>query len=312
MPKIVLLDSATLGLPEDIQSFKDFGEFSSYERTRPHEIVQRAKDAEIIITNKCQITKEIMVKLPRLRYIGELATGVNNINLAYAKSTGIAITNVPAYSTKSVAQQVFALLLELTNSTGLHSDSVHKGDWEKCPDFCYWLKPPVELSGKTFGIIGYGSIGQEVEKIARSLGMDILASTRHPEKYRRSFVSTEEIFKKSDVVSIHTPLTEETKGMVDKKLLSAMKPTAYLINTSRGPVINEKDLADALNRNTIAGAGLDVLSTEPPKDNPLLSAKNCIITPHISWASTEARKRLLHEVKENLRAFLEGKIRNVL
>ena len=254
-------------------------------------------------------------RLPNLKYIGVLATGYNVVDTAAAKEKNIVVTNVPAYSTISVAQTAFSLLFELTHHAGHHSDAVRNGRWSSSKDFTFWDFPLVELAGKNFGIIGFGNIGQAAAQAAAAFGMNILVSTRTPKPFNHPirYVETETIFKESDVVSLHSPLTDETKHLVNQRTLALMKHSAFLINTSRGGLIDEPALAAALNAGTIAGAGLDVLSSEPPTgNNPLLSAKNCIITPHIAWASFEARRRLMAVAVENVRSFIDGRPVNVV
>lgn len=315
--KIVVLDGYTMN-PGDLSwdELKSLGECFIYDRTPKELVLTRAADAEIVLTNKVVLNKEVIELLPRLRYIGVLATGYNVVDIEEAKRRGIIVTNVPDYSTMSVAQLTFALLLELTHHVGIHSDSVRRGDWTKCPDFCYWLTQLVELDGLTMGIIGYGRIGRAVAKIARAFGMNVIAYSRRLKNEvdeNARFAEVNEIFKTADVVSLHCPLTQETEKIVNGDRLSLMKPTAFLINTGRGGLVDEAALAEALNNGHIAGAAVDVLSTEPPSaSNPLLTAKNCIITPHIGWTTRAARQRLLKTVVENIRAFLNGKPINVV
>jgi len=314
---IVILDGYTLN-PGDLDwsSVNKLGKTSVYDRSGPDEVVDRAQDADAVLVNKVVLNEAILNQLPRLKYIGVCATGYNNIDLNAANKRGIIVTNVKAYGPASVAQHTFALLLALVNHTELHSQSVFKGDWAASSDFCYWKTPLVELSGKTLGLIGLGDIGTHVAKIAVAFGMKVIAYRKNPGRTQQEeikMVSLETVFKESDVISLHCPLTDETKNMVNADSLSRMKPTSYLVNTGRGPLINETDLAEALKNKTIAGAALDVLSSEPPeKDNALLSAPNCIITPHIAWASFEARERLLEMVAANLKAYFDGKPTNVV
>ena len=315
--KIVVLDGYTLN-PGDLnwQALTDIDTCQIYERTPASETVARATGAEIVLTNKVILDRETIAQLHDLRYIGVLATGINVVDVAAAKERGIVVTNVPAYSTASVVQLTFALLLELTHQVGHHAGSVRGGGWVKSKDFAYWDFPLIELAGLKLGLVGFGAIAQGVARVAQAFGMSVMATRRGdrpPEVPGVEMVDMETLFRQSDVLSVHCPLTPETKDLVNAARLALMKPTAYVLNTSRGPVINEADLADALNAGTIAGAGLDVLSTEPPKaDNPLLSAKNCLITPHIAWASRAARTRLLGVVVANIRAFLDGKPQNVV
>ncbi len=315
---IVILDGYTAN-PGDLswEKFSDFGIITAYDYTPKELIISRCKDADIIINNKVEITKEIMDMLPKLKYIGMLSTGFNVVDVDAAKEKGITVCNVPTYSTSAVAQLTFALILEIYNQVAVHSNAVHKGEWTNCRDFCFQKTPLVELSGKTIGIIGYGKIGNEVAKIADAFSMNILCyvprEKPQPDYKNFRFVSLAELAEKSDIVSLHCPLTPETKEIINESFISKMKKTAIIINTSRGPSIDEKALADALNSGRIAGAGVDVLSTEPPKaDNPLLSCDRCFITPHIAWAGYETRERLLGVVYDNLKAFVEGSPVNVV
>ena len=315
---IVVLDGYTLN-PGDLnwEPLLDLSEDCQlYERTAAPETVERARDAGIVLTNKVVLDRATLTQLPALRYVGVLATGVNVIDLDAARERGIIVTNVPAYSTASVVQLTFALLLELTNRVGHHSASVRSGNWVRSRDFSYWDFPLIELAGLRLGLVGFGAIAQGVARVAQALGMDVIATRRGPgadEVPGVRLVDLETLFRESDVLSLHCPLTPETRGLVNAARLALMKPTACVINTSRGPVVEENDLAAALNAGRLAGAGLDVLSTEPPAaDNPLLSAKNCFITPHIAWATRSARTRLLDVVVANIRAFLDGKPQNVV
>ena len=315
--KIVVLDGYTLN-PGDLtwQPLLDLGTCQIYERTPPSETVARAKGAEIVLTNKVIFDREILSQLPDLKYIGILATGINVVDIPAAKERGIVVTNVPAYSTASVVQLTFALLLELTHQVGHHAGSVRGGGWVKSKDFAYWDFPLIELAGLTMGLVGFGAIAQGVARAAQAFGMNVIATRRGDrpaEVPGVEMVDMETLFRRSDVLSVHCPLTPETKDLVNAARLGLMKKSAYVLNTSRGPVIQEADLADALNAGVIAGAGLDVLSTEPPKaDNPLLSAKNCLITPHIAWASRAARTRLAGVVVANIKAFMDGQPQNVV
>jgi len=319
--KIVVLDGYTLN-PGDLdwQGLEALGEVTVHDRTPKELVLERAAGAEVLLTNKVVLGREEMERLPQLRYIGVTATGYNVVDTAAARQRGIAVTNVPAYSTASVAQMVFALLLELTQQVGHHAARVREGGWSASPDFCFWERPLVELDGLTMGVVGFGAIGRRVAALARAFGMEVLVHTGHPEKYRGTaegetvrFVGLDELFAASDVVSLHCPLTEETKGMVDVRRLGLMRPTAYLVNTGRGPLIDEAALAAALDAGRLAGAGLDVLSAEPPPSaNPLLMAKNCCITPHIAWATRAARQRLMATAVTNVRTFLAGKPQNVV
>lgn len=312
---IVILDGYTLN-PGDLDwaPIHKLGDVTIYDRSQPEEIVERAKDAEVLLVNKVVLSEAILDQLPNVKYIGVMATGFNNIDIEAARKHNITVTNVKAYGPASVAQQTFALLLALVNHAELHSQSVYAGEWVASPDFCYWKTPLTELAGKTMGLIGLGDIGSQVAKIALAFGMKVITYRKHPEQTEGiEMVSLNEIFTKSDVLSLHCPLTDETKEIINKERLLQMKQTAFVLNTGRGPLINETDLAEALHNGTIAGAGLDVLSTEPPKaDNPLLSAPNCIITPHVAWATFEARKRLLQMVADNLESFMNGEAKNVV
>lgn len=311
--KIVILDGHALN-PGDLDwtPLHQFGDCAIRARTPVAEIVAAAADADVVLTNKTPLSAETIVQLPRLRYIGVLATGYNVVDVAAASARGIVVTNVPDYSTRSVAQHVFALLLELTQNAGHHAQTVRDGRWSQCPDFSYWDKPLVELAGLTLGIVGFGRIGRATAEIGRAFGMDVIAFTRStPDGVTR--VGIDELFRRSDVVSLHCPLTPETQALVHAGRLALMRPSAFLINTSRGPLIVEQDLADALNQERIAGAGLDVLAVEPPKEaSPLFTAKNCIVTPHIAWATTAARTRLLDTVVANLKAFQAGHPQNIV
>jgi glycerate dehydrogenase len=315
--KIIILDGYTLN-PGDISwaDFETLGDFTTYDRTSPDKIVERSENAEIILTNKTIISKETIAKLPKLIYIGVLATGYNIVDIDAAKEKNIIVTNIPSYGTSSVAQMVFALLLELTQNVGHHSNSVKTGDWSRSEDWCYWNKPLIELDDLTMGIIGFGRIGKATAGIARAFGMKVIANDTLNTKSNLNwikFVDKETIFSESDVISLHCPLTSENKHFVNSAKINLMKRSAFLINTSRGLLINEEDLAYALNEERIAGAGLDVLSEEPPEDkNPLLTAKNCIITPHIAWATKAARQRLMDIAVGNLKSFLNGKPVNVI
>jgi glycerate dehydrogenase len=315
--KIVILDGHTAN-PGDLswEPFRQLGDCAIFDRTPEAEIVARARDAEIILTNKAVLARATLAALPRLRYIGVTATGYNVVDVAAARERGITVTNVPDYGTPSVAQAVFALILELTNRTGHHAQTVREGRWARSPDWCYWDYPLIELKGLTLGIAGFGQIGEAVARIGRAFGMNVIAARRHPPPGRRDdveFTDLEALFQRSDVLSLHCPLTPETRGLVNGARLARMKPSAFLINTARGPLVDEAALAVALNEGRIAGAGLDVLSVEPPKaDNPLLGARNCFITPHVAWASRSARQRLLEVTAANVRAFLGGKPQNVV
>lgn len=318
MMKIVILDGYTLN-PGDLSwdALKELGDVVLYDRIPKELILERSAGAEILFTNKTPLSSETIAKLPGLKYIGVLATGYNVVDVKAAAEHGIIVTNIPTYGTYSVAQMVFALLLELCHHVQEHSNKVRKGDWSGCADFCFWNYPLVELSGKTIGIIGFGRIGRQVAKIADAMGMKVMAydsyKGNNPDIADFRWAEIEEMLKESDVISLHCPLFPETANMINKDSLTLMKPSAFLINTSRGGLIADQDLSDALNSGRIAGAALDVLSVEPPKsDNPLLTAKNCLVTPHIAWATKEARTRLMETAVQNLKDFLAGTPGNVV
>jgi glycerate dehydrogenase len=310
---IVILDGLTTN-PGDLswKPLERLGVLTVFDRTAAGDVVDRAAAADAILTNKCPIGREQILALPSLTYIGVLATGFNIVDVVTARERGIVVANVPEYSTPNVVQATFALLLELTNHVGHHDTTVHAGRWAACPDFCYWDGNLVELAGLTLGIVGYGRIGRAVAAVGRAFGMRVIHHRRQaggdPE-----CVDLDTLFRESDVVSLHCPLTPETKGLVDARRLALMKPTAFLLNTARGPLVAEADLAAALDAGRIAGAGIDVLSVEPPPaSNPLLTARNCVITPHIAWATRNARRRLIDVTAANLAAFAAGAPRNVV
>lgn len=316
--KIVILDGYTLN-PGDLDwgEIERHGDTSIYEYTPEDRILERADGAEIVFTNKTPLDAQTIAELKDLRYIGVLATGYNVVDVKAAADRGIPVTNVPTYGTFSVAQMVFAHILELCQNVSLHSRAVSDGEWSGSRDFCFWKTPLVELCGKTMGIIGFGRIGRQVGNIAHAMGMNIIAhdtvKENTPEHENFRWAEIDELLKESDIVSLHCPLFPETEGMINSKSLSQMKKSAFLINTSRGGLIVDRDLADALNTGSIAGAGLDVISVEPPSaDNPLLHAKNCNITPHIAWATKEARARLMATAAGNLESFLRGKTVNAV
>lgn len=317
--KIVILDGYTLN-PGDLSwaPLEALGDLTVHDRTDAHEIIPRATGAEVVFTNKTPLTGETIRSLPELRYIGVLATGYNVVDVAAARTAAITVTNVPTYGTHAVGQMVFALLLELCHHVQHHSSEVKRGRWSQGPDFCFWDFPLVELAGKTMGVVGFGRIGRRVGAIADAMGMRVIAhdpySADPPEYADFAFVSMDDLLKQADVVSLNCLLTDENRGMIDADALRAMKPTAYLINASRGGLVVDRDLAKALNDEWIAGAGLDVLGdNEPPAaDNPVLSAKNCIITPHIAWAARESRERLLSIAVANLQSYLSGTPENVV
>lgn len=316
--RIVVLDGYALN-PGDLSwdGFRRIGDIEVYDRTSPDQVIQRSIGAEIVLTNKTPLNEEFFSCMSNLKYVGVLATGYNIVDIKAAREKGVVVTNIPTYGTQSVAQMVFALLLELCQHVQYHGDAVKKGAWAESADFCFWNYPLIELSGKTMGIIGFGRIGQQVARIADAFGMKVIAynprrkDQSNPSDFR--WVELHELFSEADVVSLHCPLIEETKEIINKESLGRMKRSAFLINTSRGPLVSEKDLADALDNGNIAGAGLDVLSIEPPtNENPLLRAKNCIITPHIAWATKEARTRLMDIAIDNLERFLTGEPVNIV
>jgi glycerate dehydrogenase len=315
--KIVVLDGYTLN-PGDLSwnALEKFGNLMVYERTAPDKTIERAIHAEIIFTNKTVIDRELISRLPGLKFICVLATGTNVVDLAAAAKHGIVVSNIPAYSTDSVAQLVFAHILNFVNRIGRHVMEVSEGKWSSSPDFSYQSTPQTELAGKILGIIGFGRIGQKVAEIGHAFGMKTIYHNRSRKQIPFDWCIEKEketVFRESDFLSLHCPLTSENKEFVNLSLLGTMKPTSFIVNTGRGGLINENDLATALNTGMIAGAGLDVLSTEPPSSgNPLLKARNCFISPHMAWATVEARSRLMHIAIENLAAFLEGKPQNIV
>lgn len=318
MKKIVVLDGYTLN-PGDLSwdGFQSIAPIEVHERTETAKIVERSRGAEFILTNKTPLSAETLTQLPDLRYVGVLATGYNIVDVKAAKERGIPVCNIPTYGTASVAQHTFALILELTIQAKLHGDAVRAGEWSSCQDWCFWKTPLTELEGKSLGIVGFGRIGRRVAEIGNAFGMRIIAhdsvTANAPPYAGFRWATIEDLLRESDVVSLHCPLFPETQGLMNAARLRLMKPSALLINTSRGPLIVDQDLADALNAGIIAGAGVDVLSVEPPAaSNPLLSAKNCLVTPHIAWAAKEARARLMNLAVENLTAFVNGKPQNVV
>lgn len=312
---IVVLDGYSLN-PGDLswKGMEELGECTVYDRTQPAEVIERAKDAEAVLTNKVAVTKDVMEALPNLKYIGVLATGYNVIDVEAAKARGITVTNIPSYSTDSVVQMVFAHLLNRSNRVAHYTEEVRAGRWTESADFTFWDTPLFELKGKTFGIAGLGHIGMAVAKVALAFGMNVIALTsKQADDLPQGVtpVTKEELFRRSDVLSLHMPLTPETRFFVNAEMLALMKPTAIVINTGRGPLVNEHDLADALNNGTIFAAGVDVLSSEPPRaDNPLLTARNCSVTPHIAWATLEARTRLMEIAVNNLKSYQAGTVQN--
>lgn len=315
--KIVVLDGYTLN-PGDLswQELEALADCTVHDRTPPDEVIGRAKGAEILLTNKTVLSGEVLDHLPDCRYVGVLATGYNVVDIGAATDRGIVVTNVPTYAARSVAQMVFAHVLNLVQHVAHHGRTVRDGRWARSPDFCYWDYPLVELDGKIMGIIGLGRIGKATAELARAFGMKVIGYDKYADPSGAGLstpVGLDELFRRSDIVSLHCPLTAETLKIVNAERLGLMKPTAFLINTSRGPLVDERALADALNGGLIAGAGLDVLSVEPPTgDSPLVSARNCCITPHVAWATREARARLMKVAADNVRAFLAGNPRNVV
>lgn len=316
--KTVILDSFALN-PGDLSWdwLKNIGECEIYDRTPADKIVSRCDGAEIVITNKTPLPKEVLEKLPSLKFIALESTGYNVVDIEYCKERGIPVCNIPSYSTEAVAQLTFSLILEITNAVALHSQSVKSGEWTACPDFCYWKIPLSELSGKTLGIVGFGQIGMRVADIAEAFNMKVIAVSGHEtdQSHRKNFrwVNMEELKKEADIISFHCPLNKNTEGLCNEEFLNGCKDGVIIINTSRGPVIDESALASALASGKVRGAGVDVLSTEPPKkDNPLLFAPNCFITPHIAWAGFETRKRLMDILESNVKAYLNGKPQNVV
>ncbi|MBQ7461438.1 MAG: D-2-hydroxyacid dehydrogenase [Bacteroidaceae bacterium] len=339
--KIVILDGHTAN-PGDLSwdALKELGELEVYERTKPEDLLSRAKGAEVLLTNKVVIDAKAMASLPSLRYIGVLATGYNVVDIDEAHRRGIVVTNIPAYSTMSVAQMVMAHLLNITSQVALHAEAVRQGEWERSPDFCLTptlskregamsgqFTPPleglgeasiIELDGMTMGIVGLGNIGRQVARMAQAMGMKVMAVSSKPEEELRSLcirkaTGYEQLFSEADVVSLHCPLTDETRHLVNRERLALMKPTAILINTGRGPLLDEQAVADALAAGKLYAVGVDVLTEEPPHAScPLLHAPNCYITPHIAWASAAARRRLIDIATGNVSAFLQGKEENII
>ncbi len=317
MTNIVILDGFVAN-PGDLnwEGIRQYGNLKVYDRTSDELLYERAKEAHILIVNKRSLNRTILARLDQLKCICTLATGYNNIDIVAAKEQGIVVCNAVGYSSPSVAQQVFSLLLELTNRVGVHNESVQKNAWANSIDWSYWKSPLIELSGKTMGIYGLGKIGQEVAKIALAFGMKVIATRKNKTKLTPSnikLVDIDQLFKESDVLTLHAPLTKENTGIINKTNLSLMKSTAYLINTGRGGLVNELDLKNALLTGQIAGAGLDVLSQEPPpKNHLLLNIQNCLITPHHAWATSASRERLIQIVADNIKGFLNGTLQNVV
>ena len=306
--KIVVLDGYALNPGDNPwDAVAALGDLTVYDRTAQEEILCRSAGAEILMTNKTPLGEAEFAKLPELRYIGVLATGYNVVDVAAAARRGITVTNIPTYGTDSVAEHTFALILELCRGVGAHAESVRRGEWSACPDYSYSVTPQIELCSKTLGLVGYGRIARRTAALARAFGMHILCTTPHPtDEDGVTFCDLNTLCRESDFISLHCPAKPDTVNMVDSAFLANMKPTAYLVNTSRGQLVVEKDLRDALERDVIAGAAVDVLSCEPPKENVLIGAKNCIVTPHVAWATREARTRLMAAAAENLRAYLAG------
>ncbi len=315
--KIVILDGHTAN-PGDLSwdGLREYGELEVYDRTAPTELLSRAEGAEVILTNKVIIDAKTMAALPCLRYIGVLATGYNVVDIAEAHRRGIVVTNIPAYSTMSVAQMVMAHLLNITNQVALHAESVRRGEWQECPDFSFTKSPLIELDGLTLGIVGLGNTGSATARMAQAMGMQVMAvSSKTEEMLRplgiRKASGYEQLFSEADVVSLHCPLTDETRHLVNRERLAQMKPTAILINTGRGPLLDEQAVADALTEGRLYAVGVDVLTEEPPrKGSPLITAPRCYITPHIAWASAAARRRLVSIATSNVAAFLSGEPQN--
>ncbi|MCM1523318.1 MAG: D-2-hydroxyacid dehydrogenase [Ruminococcus sp.] len=311
--KIVLLEEKTVSMGDvSMDCFKALGDVTAYPLTPKDKVTEYIGGAEAVIANKTVFTRRIMESCPNLKYIGLCATGYNNVDIKAAAELGITVCNVPAYSSNAVAQQVFSYVLHFASRTAEYNEDVHGGGWIRSDTFSYFTIPTFELAGLTMGIIGYGSIGKRVADIALAFGMKVLISTRTPkEDGRVTFTDTDGVFANSDFITLHCPLTEQTENLVNADRLRLCKKSAYIINTSRGPAVNEKDLCRALNDNVIAGAAVDVISKEPmEEDNPLMKAKNCIITPHVAWAPRQTRERLVKEAAENLKAFISGASRN--
>lgn len=317
MAKIVILDGYTEN-PGDLSwdEFSALGELTVYDRTPEDKIVERIGDADIVYTNKTPITQTTLAACPNVRFIGVLATGYNVVDVVAAREKGIPVANIPTYGTDAVGQFAIAMLLEICHHVAYHDSAVHEGRWENCPDFCFWDYPLIELAGKTMGIVGFGRIGQTTGRIAKALGMNVLAFDKMQTdagKAIAEYVELDELYARSDVISLHCPLFDDTKGMINRSSIAKMRDGVIILNNSRGPLIVEQDLADALNCGKVYAAGVDVVSTEPIRgNNPLLNAKNCLITPHISWAPKESRKRLMDIAADNLRQFLNGTPVNIV
>jgi glycerate dehydrogenase len=316
--KIVVLDGQTMGMSADAwDGLRQLGEVEVYDLSSPEEVLERARTAGVLVTNKARISDAVMAKTPELRFITMLATGFDPVDIAAARSRGIPVSNVPEYGTESVAQLTFALLLELCNQVALHAEAVRAGEWARAGTFSFWKAPLIELAGRTMGIVGFGRIGRCVGEVAHALGMEVLAHDQfavNPPDYQPfAWADLDELFSRADVISLHCPLTAENRGLVNRERLRLVKPTAYLLNTARGPLVVDEDLAEALNEGRLGGAGLDVVGREPIEpDNPLLTARNCLVTPHIAWATVEARRRLLETAVANVASFLAGEPTNVV
>ena len=315
---IVILDGAAVN-PGDASwnEIAKLGELTVYDRTPGDKIIERGRNADVILTDKTPLAADAYPMLPKLRFVSVLATGYDPVDAAAAREHDIAVSNVPGYGTGAVAEHVFALLFELCRHVGLHDAAVKAGDWSRAPDYCFWHTPQLELAGRTMGIVGLGRIGRRVAEIADAFGMPVIASKRNrgqaPDVEQFEWADTADIFARADIVTMHCPLTDETRGIVDTTIIDLMKPTAFFVNTSRGKLVVERDLADALNAGRIAGAAVDVASAEPiPAESPLLTAKNCILTPHVAWAALEARRRLIATTAQNIAAFIEGQPVNVV
>ena len=315
---IVILDGAAVN-PGDASwnEIAKLGELTVYDRTPGDKIIERGRNADVILTDKTPLAADAYPMLPKLRFVSVLATGYDPVDAAAAREHDIAVSNVPGYGTGAVAEHVFALLFELCRHVGLHDAAVKAGDWSRAPDYCFWHTPQLELAGRTMGIVGLGRIGRRVAEIADAFGMPVIASKRNrgqaPDVEQFEWADTADIFARADIVTMHCPLTDETRGIVDTTIIDLMKPTAFFVNTSRGKLVVERDLADALNAGRIAGAAVDVASAEPiPAESPLLTEKNCILTPHVAWAALEARRRLIATTAQNIAAFIEGQPVNVV
>ena len=316
--KIVVLDGYTLNPGDNPWTeISKLGNLEVYDRTMPEQVIERSHQAEVLITNKVRLPQEVFHHLPDLKLISVTATGFDVVDIQTAKEHGIPVSNVPEYGTDSVAQHVLAMMLHFTNQIALHNNEVHQGEWGRCPDFCFWRTPLTELAGMTMGIIGFGRIGRRVGELAHALGMKVLACDsiqENPPPYAPfSWANLDDIAIQSDVITLHCPLTERSRGLINRQFLSQVKPSCILINTARGPLVVDQDLADALNQGQLGGAALDVVSVEPIRaDNPLLLAKNCVITPHIAWATLAARRRLMEATVMNIQCFQAGRPRNVV